>query len=120
MVITLKGNPVSVNALYYGRRFLSNRGRELKKDYFYQLKGQYHNKPTAKRLKLTIFAYFGSKRIRDLDNIGKVVLDALNGIVFEDDGQIDELHIFRRYDKNNPRMEVETIELSTDGACKVV
>ena len=36
----------------------------------------------------------------DCDNIGKVCLDALNGIVYEDDAIIDELIIRKRYGKN--------------------
>ncbi|GBQ79513.1 Holliday junction resolvase RusA [Gluconacetobacter johannae DSM 13595] len=33
----------------------------------------------------------------DVDNISKAALDALNGIVWRDDAQVDELHIVRRY-----------------------
>ena len=45
-----------------------------------------------------------NKRHRDIDNMGKLVLDALNKIVWEDDWQIDEL-VLRRMpmDRKNPR-----------------
>ncbi|GBQ19462.1 Holliday junction resolvase RusA [Gluconacetobacter sacchari DSM 12717] len=33
----------------------------------------------------------------DVDNVSKGCLDALNGIVWRDDAQVDELHIVRRY-----------------------
>lgn len=33
----------------------------------------------------------------DIDNIGKVVADALNGIAYKDDTQIVDLHIQKRY-----------------------
>jgi len=33
-------------------------------------------------------------------------LDALTGIVYEDDSQIAELRLKRRYDKARPRIEV--------------
>lgn len=33
----------------------------------------------------------------DVDNYGKTVLDALNGIAYKDDKQIADLHLLRRY-----------------------
>jgi Holliday junction resolvase RusA-like endonuclease len=41
-----------------------------------------------------------------LDNFNKLWQDALTGIVYEDDSQIAELHLYRDYDKANPRLEV--------------
>jgi Holliday junction resolvase RusA-like endonuclease len=105
--IVITGNPISVNALYQGRRFLTSKGKSLKLDYAWQVKTQWKSKPLDTRLKMTITAYFGSKRIRDLDNIGKIVLDAFTGIVYEDDGQIDELTFIRKYSKENPRVEIQ-------------
>ncbi len=43
----------------------------------------------------------------DIDNRIKVLLDALQGVAFENDSQIVELHVFRYDDKNNPGVEVE-------------
>lgn len=75
------------------------------------------NKPLETDLKIIIVALFEpaksySKRktadcleglIRphkkpDLDNIAKVVLDALNGLVYADDKQVTDLRIRKRYD----------------------
>ena len=112
-MIVIRGNPISVNALYRGRRFLTKEGKAIKEDYAWQTKMHWRTKPTAKRLELRIDAYFGSKRIRDIDNIAKAILDAFKGIVWVDDGQVDVLHIYRKYDKENPRMEIEVKELST-------
>lgn len=42
----------------------------------------------------------------DLDNTLKVLLDALNGCLWEDDSQVTEIHAYRRDDKANPRVEV--------------
>ena len=33
-----------------------------------------------------------SKRFGDIDNLSKSILDGLNGIAFEDDSQVAELH----------------------------
>lgn len=45
----------------------------------------------------------------DLDNTLKCVLDALSGVVYEDDGSIVYLEAHRHEDKMNPRVHV-TIE----------
>jgi Holliday junction resolvase RusA-like endonuclease len=47
------------------------------------------------------------RRRGDLDNTLKVILDALNGIAWVDDGQIEMLHVERFDDKTNPRVELE-------------
>lgn len=41
----------------------------------------------------------------DLDNIAKIVCDALNGIAYHDDAQIYDLHI-RKFYSHQPRVEV--------------
>jgi hypothetical protein len=58
------------------------------------------------RLSVSITLYFGTKRKADLDNFNKLSLDALGGIVYEDDSQIAELHLKRAYDKVRPRIEI--------------
>lgn len=77
-----------------------------------------------KPLTVTIFAYFPvpksmSKKRKhdmlcniemptkkpDIDNIAKAVLDALNGIAYDDDTQIVALFVYKFYDKD-PRVDV--------------
>ena len=41
----------------------------------------------------------------DIDNVSKIILDALNGIAYHDDSQISELHVLKLY-SNQPRVEV--------------
>lgn len=41
----------------------------------------------------------------DLDNIAKIVLDALNGLAYDDDKQVTDLKIAKRY-SIQPRVEV--------------
>ncbi len=53
--------------------------------------------------------YWPDRRKHDIDNI-KVLLDALTGIVWEDDGQIVELHTTKVFDKEKPRVEVTIAE----------
>ena len=64
--------------------------------------------PTADTLSVSVDFLCSRKpgRRADLDNLVKLVLDALNGIVWKDDAQIVSLHATRR--------------LATDGACTVL
>ncbi|EAC8477266.1 RusA family crossover junction endodeoxyribonuclease [Listeria monocytogenes] len=41
----------------------------------------------------------------DIDNYTKAILDALNGLIFSDDGRIVEMQVFKRY-SDHPRTEV--------------
>jgi crossover junction endodeoxyribonuclease RusA len=48
------------------------------------------------RLKMTLIIRPRSKRIFDIDNLAKSVLDSLcDAGVYDDDSQVDELHIIR-------------------------
>lgn len=46
------------------------------------------------------------RAIGDLDNTFKALLDVLSGHVYEDDGQIAELHAYRHEGKERPRVEL--------------
>lgn len=41
----------------------------------------------------------------DADNIGKIILDSLNGIAYKDDSQIVELRVIKRYTEELERVE---------------
>lgn len=58
---------------------------------------------------VTLHVYRPAKR-GDLDNYSKVLLDSLNGIAYEDDAQIVEIHAYRHDDKTNPRVEITIAE----------
>jgi Holliday junction resolvase RusA-like endonuclease len=53
------------------------------------------------------FAVFRPRRVGDLDNVLKVILDALNGVAWVDDSQVEVLTAMRFEDKANPRVEVK-------------
>lgn len=48
----------------------------------------------------------------DTDNYLKICLDALNGIAWNDDSQVAEIHLYRKDDKQNPRVEIEVWEIA--------
>ena len=55
---------------------------------------------------VTIRLFMGDERRRDLDNICKSVLDALNGVLWADDVQVQELSVKQELDRACPRAEV--------------
>ncbi len=72
-----------------------------------QLQARYaHLQPFGGDVAMYVHVYRQHKR-GDLDNFAKVLGDALNGVMYHDDSQVIELHMFRHDDRDNPRVEVE-------------
>lgn len=64
--------------------------------------------PLAKGNDVAIsFTFYRAQKSGDLDNRIKVILDALNGVFYDDDQQIVEIHAKRSDDKENPRIVLE-------------
>lgn len=61
---------------------------------------------------ITILYYMGSKRRKDLLNLPKTTCDALNEVVYNDDFQIHEAHLYRRLDRKRPRVRIIIEEMS--------
>lgn len=66
-------------------------------------------------LAVRLIFQLGNARVVDLDNLSKAVLDGLNGICWEDDRQIVDLHLIKDYVPDNPGVWVE-IEDADQGA----
>ena len=47
----------------------------------------------------------------DADNVAKIVLDSLNKIAYEDDKQVVELTVIKRWTFDNERIEFEVEEI---------
>lgn len=62
--------------------------------------------PLSGELRVRLDFYKGNRRRTDIDNLQKLVLDALNGVAYVDDWQVAELTSTRAYDKAHPRTEV--------------
>lgn len=86
-------------------------GKTIKTAYQWEAKSQWKQAVFHDPIALQVRFYFGSKRKRDLDNHNKLILDALTNIVYNDDAQIDELHLYRDYDKAQPRIEIDVAAL---------
>ena len=106
--------PVSINR--YLRRagkymHTTNEAKAYRRDVGYLCKGL--NPFGNKRLAVHIQAFPPDNRKRDLDNIMKVLIDALmHSGLFTDDSQIDDLHIVRdKVRKNDGTVVVKITEI---------
>jgi crossover junction endodeoxyribonuclease RusA len=101
--------PISTNALYQGRRFLTKEGKANKEALAWESKLQWPLKmPLKGPIRLSVRFYWPNKRRHDVDNI-KALLDSLSGIVYEDDSQINDLRVQKFCDKKQPRVEIEVL-----------
>ncbi len=97
--------PPSANAYWrtwQGRILKSSEARK----YQATVRFQNHKERPLKNLVRVEIDVYRPRRIGDLDNCIKVLLDALRGIAFEDDDQVVEILATRHDDKENPRAEV--------------
>jgi Holliday junction resolvase RusA-like endonuclease len=107
--------PPGVNSLY-GHRVMQVRGRAMAVPYKTHEHREYMEQASAatllavpwpKDVELAVrVVLFRPRRIGDIDGPIKTLFDALNGRVWVDDSQITDLHVTRRDDKANPRVEV--------------
>jgi Holliday junction resolvase RusA-like endonuclease len=61
---------------------------------------------------VTLRLFSASTRRDDVDNCTKAILDALNGVTYRDDSLVDELHVYRKHNEVNPRVEIRIEVLS--------
>lgn len=114
MRITLKGNPKSTGHIYkyacrgsFPTMYMNSEGKSLKEDYGWQAKQQWKEKIIKGDVEIFVDIYFGTKRKCDWDNFHKLSMDALTGIVWEDDSQVQKATVTKNYSKENPRIEIE-------------
>ncbi len=117
--IVIEGTPPSVNHLY-GHRAMGKRVIKYKlpraKEYTKQLGEAFLKKypkhlPFLGQCEMLIRVYYGNRRKRDIDNVGKVVLDSFNKLVYDDDSQIKRLVLEKLYLKGKGKTEIVIEEL---------
>ena len=86
---------------------MARKGKQVKEQYQLEARDQHKKRPTSLGVEMEITLFFKDNRKRDVDNYNKLVLDSLEGIVYQDDSQIQKLTITKNYSKENPRIEVE-------------
>jgi Holliday junction resolvase RusA-like endonuclease len=117
MKITLLGEPKSTQSIYKyacrGRHpamYMTADGKALKDSYALQGASQWAKRPIMEGdIKIDVTVYHGSHRRSDWDNFHKLSMDSLTGIVWEDDSQIIDASVHKRYDPTNPRIEIEIL-----------
>jgi len=106
-------SPPSVNHYWrhtkQGRHYISDEGKQFKNAVyaacFEQLRG-FDPDMMLKRPVSLAYAWYRPARRGDLDNIAKVTLDSLIGILYADDAQVWQSYAVRYDDKDNPRLEL--------------
>jgi crossover junction endodeoxyribonuclease RusA len=118
MQIILKGEPKSTSHIYkYHCRFgfpsgyISAEGKEIKHNYVEQAQKQWKGKTLESSIFVDIKLFFRRGGKHDIDNYGKLLLDSLTGIVWEDDNQIEQMMVTKLIDKDNPRIEIDILTL---------
>ena len=72
---------------------MSSIGRAYKELVGYKAKAIWEGDPTTELLRMAIWFSWKDKRKRDVPNFHKVLIDALEGIVYVNDSQIIDLHV---------------------------
>lgn len=110
------GNPIPKERPRLGRRvYTPARTRKAEEDLRFWARNVTATKATGP-IKVSLSFYRATAAPVDIDNLAKLVLDALNGICWQDDRQIVMLSLLKAVDRENPRTEVEIEEAYSDGA----
>lgn len=95
---TLAGKPTTWKrtALYAGRRITNGAQRKAQRAHqLAALAARPRDWRRDGRFSVDVSLDVGDMRRADVDNLVKLILDALNGVCWEDDSQIDALHVTR-------------------------
>ena len=60
----------------------------------------------AARYAVWLHVHVGDARVIDVDNCAKAILDGIKRTAFPDDRQVHELHVYKRIDRERPRVDV--------------
>lgn len=110
--ITIYTKAIPVNSKYgvmNGRMLLTKKYRDTKEAMKWEIISQWKGEPLYETVTLNILQYFGDNRKRDIDAYLKILLDSMEGIVYTNDTLINEMHVYKEVDKENPRIEVQIL-----------
>jgi len=90
-------------------RFMYKEGKDWKEQAQRFARIMYGGKVVEGKLRADIYMYV--KRDRDLHGSLKLLYDSFQGIVYSDDKQFVEEHLYKLVDKENPRIIFKITEL---------
>lgn len=85
----------------------SAKARKTFNDMALQANAQWNKPPLEGPVSLMATIYYQSRR-SDLDE--SLLMDLLEGVCYLNDRQIEHKNIWKKFDKDNPRVEVEVVE----------
>ena len=88
---------------------MTKRGKDTKESMSWEFREQFKGEIIESDVCLNVLFYFKDKRKRDIDSHLKALLDSMSGIVYLDDSQVTELHVYKEIDVDNPRVEVSIL-----------
>jgi crossover junction endodeoxyribonuclease RusA len=101
---TLPGEPVCKGRprmLRSGIPYTDAKTREAEKSvgWAYREAAGAHGKPLQDQVQIGMLFCLGTRRRKDLDNMIKLVMDALNGLAWNDDSQVVSIVATKRFEK---------------------
>lgn len=111
--IILKTLPVALNATYKRGRdsfYKSTEAKDAQDAMAWEAKAQWKGRPLKGAVSLEIDLYYPDKR-KDWDGGLKAISDALEGICYANDRQVEEAVIHKYCDPQSPRIEIVILSL---------
>ncbi|USG65194.1 RusA family crossover junction endodeoxyribonuclease [Brevibacillus ruminantium] len=117
--IVIPGNPPTVNHVYrnvaINRRITTADGQKWRQNVqaiaSRAIATQGWKMSSEEKLVGEVMIYWPTRRKRDVENVGKLLWDALEGIVYENDRWLLPRYMDFSVDKHNPRVEIKFYRL---------
>jgi|TARA_Y100000310_G_scaffold338926_1_gene429993 crossover junction endodeoxyribonuclease RusA len=109
--------PISTQHCYGNRvfgkrviRYMSAKGKQYKKELRETIRNTLEVLPLwGGDIEVKLWLFFGDKRRRDIDNYNKIILDAMEGLIYKDDTQIVKITI-NKLKSEEGKIVIEVIE----------
>lgn len=122
--IIIPGNPPSVNHVYrnvaINRRITTADGQKWRQNVQViateAITLQKWEMSVEEKLVAEVMIYWPTRRKRDVENVGKLLWDALEGIVYDNDRWLLPRYMDFAVDKHNPRVEIRFYRMEEGAA----
>lgn len=112
---TVPGQPVPKQSFRYahGGGYTPAHVKAWQERVGYAARYEYKLPPYRGAVVVRLEFWMKNHRRVDLDNLSKAILDALNGVVWKDDTQVEQLNLYKFVDSDDPRV---TVHVRTAGS----